>query len=273
MVLSRQQLDQFHEDGYLVIPSVVPKELCDAVVAAISEYCHVDLSNESTWYAERHAGHGIVPLHHAQALWDVRQHPAVYEAFCALYGRDDLWVSMDRVSYKPPASEATRDWHEAGVHWDCDPWATNSLGIQGLVYLTDTGEDQGAFCCVPEIYRHLDDYRRTHEKDEHRRQPVFDASMVQAVAGGAGSLVVFNRLMPHSSLLNRSGEHRFVQYVAMSIAGGETARSQRVTEWQEKMPPEWAIRQQVPNQQIPEPGERARLTPLGRKLVGVDTWS
>ncbi|MEM7365551.1 MAG: phytanoyl-CoA dioxygenase family protein [Pseudomonadota bacterium] len=272
MALSATQLQQFQKDGYLVVPSVVPRDLCQAVIGEIVDYCGVDLDVEDTWYNRRYAGHGIVPLHHGQAMWDLRQYPAVYEVFRVLYGRDDLWVSMDRVSYKPPVSERSKDWSEAGVHWDADPWSNNGLGIQGLVYLTDTAEDQGAFCCVPDIYRGLDEYRLEHERDEHRLRPVYDRSMIKAVGGPAGSLVVFNRLMPHSSLLNQSASHRFVQYVAMTTAGVDAAREQRVKEWQDKMPPAWAIRQQVPGQEIPEPGDRACLSALGRKLVGVDRW-
>ena len=94
-----------------------------------------------------------------------------------------------------------------------------------------------------------------------------------AVGGKAGSLVVFNRLMPHTGRLNKSSSHRFVQYVTMQPVSDEQQRLQRVTDWRDKMPPEWAINQKIPEQEIPEPGEPALLTELGKKLVGVATWN
>ncbi|MBD3648976.1 MAG: phytanoyl-CoA dioxygenase family protein [Pseudomonadales bacterium] len=264
--------ERFLEEGWLVVPDVVPPEMCRRVIDAIIDYADIDLDDPAGWYTETREGHGILPLHHEQALWDIRQHPPVYDIFRQLYEEDALWVTMDRVSWKPPASEQTRAWKQAAVHWDCDPWNEEVLGIQGLVYLVDTEPDQGAFCCVPSIYRNLDVWREQHRDDDDRRRPDVSESDLMPVGAKAGSLVLWHRLMPHTSSLNRSAQHRFVQYVAMLPAGNEAQRRQQVKDYEEKMPPAWAIRQQVPGQQMPEPGEPAQLTELGRKLVGLDRW-
>jgi len=271
-LIGSEQRRQFLESGYLVVPGVVPQSLCERVVGAILEFTGVDLENPDTWYQERFAGLGVIPLHHHQALWDLRQHPALYEVFTEIYEQDSLWVTMDRVGYKPPAGEATRHWRRAPVHWDCDPWAFDGLGVQGLVYLTDTGADQGAFACVPSIYRGLDAWLASHEREQVGRHPEVTEDELVPVAGPAGSLVLFHRLMPHTNGLNLSPRHRLVQYVTMHPAGDEEERLQRIELWRGKMPPEWAIRQKVPGQQLPEPGAAAELTPLGKKLVGLEAW-
>ena len=49
-MLAESQKSQFLEEGYLVIPDVVPKLLCDAVIDAITEYASIDLEDRSTWY-------------------------------------------------------------------------------------------------------------------------------------------------------------------------------------------------------------------------------
>ncbi len=276
MMLTRMQRDQFLADGYLVIPDVVPVTLCQQVVSMILDYHGIDPDRPDSWQGRYQGGHGIVPVHHDQSLWDVRQCPNVYKVFRALYDRDDLWVSLDRASYKPPASRKTDEFRRDPIHWDCDPWRTSELGIQGLVYLTDTAEDQGAFCCVPEIYQNLNEYLSRHEGDEQRHRPEVAGEVaekdIKALAGSAGSLVLFHRLMPHSSLINVSDQPRFVQYVAMSPTTDEQEAAARVDQWQHRMPPVWAIRQRISSQQIPEPGAPARLTSLGRRLVGVDSW-
>ena len=46
---------------------------------------------------------------------------------------------------------------------------------------------------------------------------ISDEDLVQ-VAVAKGSVVFFNRLMQHTNDLNRSDQHRFVQYVTMSPA-------------------------------------------------------
>ncbi len=272
-MLSPAQIQEFRSNGLLVVPDVVPERLRANVIDAIIEFSNISLDDKATWYQPTFSGHGIVPLHHHQALWDVRQLPLLHEIFAEIYNTEKLWVSMDRVSYKPPASAAISNWSESAVHWDCDPWRISGLSLQGLVYLTDTGEDQGAFACVPSIFQSIKDYREKHQNDENRNQPVFEDNDLIPVGGKAGSLVLWNRLMPHTSHLNFSDQHRFVQYVRMqpdSSSGSE--RQQRINEWQTKAPPEWAIRQRISHQLIPEPGAPASLTTLGEKLVGVTTW-
>lgn len=271
-MIDSSQRQQFLDAGFLVVPGVVPPALCERVVNAILAFTGVRLDDPSTWQEQRYAGLGIVPLHHHQALWDLRQHPAVYETFRELYRHAHLWVTMDRVGFKPPASMLTHGWQRASVHWDCDPWSFDGLAIQGLVYLTDTSEEQGAFSCVPSIYQNLQAWCEAHGDDEDRRRPQVDEDEIVPVAGGAGSLVVFHRLMPHTNGLNRSARPRFAQYVTMNPAGDETERKARVQQWRNNMPPAWALRQQVAGQQVPEPGEPAHLSELGRKLVGVDSW-
>ncbi|MEZ5552534.1 MAG: phytanoyl-CoA dioxygenase family protein [Pseudomonadales bacterium] len=272
MMIDEQARSRFLEDGYLVVPDVVPRDLCQNVVDAIAVFTGIDPHDPQTWYDPRFTGLGIVPLHHHEALWAVRQHPDVYEVFRRLHGRDELWVSMDRVGYKPPASPETTEWTRSPFHWDCDPWTFDGFSLQGIVYLTDTTEDQGAFCCVPSIYRHLNDYRREHANDETRRQPVFLEKDVVSVPGTAGSLVIFHRLMPHTNGINRAAKPRYAQYVTMDVAGGEDERLARVHDWQTRMPPAWAVKQKISWQQVPEPGDPAPLTELGKKLVGVTPW-
>ena len=261
----------FIDEGYLVIPGVIPPGLCEAVIDAIREFTGVDPDRPGVDEVDRFAGLGIVPIHHHQALWDVRQHPALHEVFARLYADERLWVTIDRAGYKPPASAATRDWEMAAVHWDCNPWRQVEFGIQGLVYLTDTSEDQGAFSCVPSIYRNLDRWLADHDEQTGRRPDIGSEPLVP-VAGAAGSLVVFHRLMPHTNGRNLSDRPRLAQYVSMDPAGAEAARIERIGLWQDKMPPAWAARQKVPGQVVPEPGEPATLTALGRKLLGVDVW-
>ena len=270
-MLSESQKNRFLEEGYLVVPAVVPHELCDAVIEAITEYAAIDLEEESTWYYRDFDGHGIIPLHHHQALWDLRQYPGLHKVFSLLYGTENLFVSNDRVSFKPPAADQTKAWQREPVHWDCDPWNFNRLGTQGLVYLTDTEAHQGAFSCVPSIYKNLTQYLADHEGDGHRRYPKIKDSELVRVGGPKGSLVVFHRLMPHTSDLNQSDQHRFVQYVSMSPAT-EALQEQIVREWRDRLLPDWALTQTISAGKVKEEGPPPILTQLGRKLVGLDRW-
>jgi len=270
-MLSEEEKAQFSLDGYLVVPGLVPDELCDAVIEVILEFAGVNMKDESTWYQPGFEGHGIVPLHHHQTLWDLRQYEPIHEAFADLYGTDNLWVSNDRVSYKPPADERSSHWQRSRVHWDCDPWTESQLRIQGLVYLTDTAVDQGAFTCAPGVFRQIDAYLTEHADDENRRFPRLEETDLVPVPGEKGSLVIFNRLVPHTSGINQSPQHRFVQYVTMMVAD-EALRQRTITEWRDNLLPDWALKQPVSGDKTRDEGPPAELTAHGRKLVGLDPW-
>jgi hypothetical protein len=271
-MITETDKQRFFEDGYLLVENVVPQALCAAVRSTICEFLDMRADDPNTWPQRQSMGHGIVPLHHAQSLWDLRQHPAVHQVFAALHGTEALWVVFDRVSFKTRDRAGSSGGPAEPIHWDRDPAGSDALSIQGLVYLTDTGADQGAFCCVPHLYRCIDDYLATNPEHAAQRRPEVDPATIRVVGGPAGSLLVWNRKMPHSSTFNLTDRPRWVQYVAMDPVGDEAARTSRVTQFQQSLPPDWAIVQKVPGQQIPEPGGPARLTPLGAKLVGIEPW-
>lgn len=266
-------LERFKTQGFLVVENVVPAKLCARVCDAIGAVTGVREDAPETWTRHAAEGHGIVPLHHGQALWDVRQWPAVHDIFAALYGTPALWVSVDRVSVKAPARLFADGWAVDPVHWDGDPRVPGPRSLQGLVYLTDTPDAQGAFCCVPSLYRCLDAWLAEHLDDAALRQPDLTGHPLVPIGAPAGSLVIWDRRMPHTSAANLGERPRWVQYVAMQPAGDENARARLARLYRECRPPGWALRQAVPGQQDPEPGPPAALTALGRRLAGVDAWA
>jgi hypothetical protein len=270
--LTSNHRDQLIEQGWLLVPDVVPKALCERSAAALCEFINVDPAEPETWRNYVTHGHGIIPLHHHQALWDVRQLPQMHELFSAIYQTPKLWVSFDRGSFKVPSS-----FHESGfrmdaVHWDGDPRVVEDLAVQGLVYLTDTPNEQGAFAMVPDLYRTLDDWLTVERTDAEARRPDVSNYPLVPVGGSQGSVVLWHRKMPHTSLANRSTKPRLVQYVTMTPAGSEESRLRNARECIEKHPPAWAIRQKVAGQLDPEPGPPPQLTELGARIAGVEAW-
>ncbi|MCZ6890864.1 MAG: phytanoyl-CoA dioxygenase family protein [Gammaproteobacteria bacterium] len=279
MRVSAEQRSTLRDNGFVVIHDVAPVDLCEAVIAAVCEFIGVDANDPATWHRNRVEGHGIVPLHHHPALWAVRQLPALHEVFTELYGTGALLVSMDRASFKAPASGWQDPVTMSRVHWDIDPRGKpRRRSYQGLIYLRDTSDEQGAFCCVPDIFRNLEtwlaEHPETFDTRPGARRPIETDSMTQ-VGGPAGSMVIWDRCLPHSSGTNHGTLPRWVQYVTMDPADARRSpaeRQERARLFDQKRPPPWALRQNVPGQLDPEPGPVAKLTDLGRKLAGLDDW-
>src|SRR5262249_4704853 len=119
-VLTERDLAFFDENGYVVVPEVVPPENLEAVIAAVWEFVGMVPKDPPTWYP-RDRRTSIVHLHQPQALWNNRQHPRVHQAFAAVYGSERLWVSMDRAGMKPPIDPRFPHYEDRGfIHWDLD---------------------------------------------------------------------------------------------------------------------------------------------------------
>jgi Phytanoyl-CoA dioxygenase (PhyH) len=269
-ILSEADHTFFREHGYLAVPDILPLESCQAAIAEMCAFLDVDQADPKTWYRKNLGSNGIVPIHHPQVFWNNRQHPKIHEVFSELYGTEKLWVTMDRGSFKPPFRPqlfAKRD--DCWLHWDVDPRKAKGVTIQGLVYLTDTEAHQGTFEGIPSIYRSLPTWLRQH-KMLYPLEPRIKPDDIVGVSGRAGTLVLWNALLPHRSGLNYTEKPRFVQYIAMNQAGNEQERQERVKLWKERRVPKYwrGWRYQIE----PEPGEPAALDALGRKLLGLDVW-
>jgi hypothetical protein len=179
-------------------------------------------------------------------------------------------VTMDRASFKPPyRSESPDRRDDSPMHWDREPYDPRGSYLQGVLYLTDTASDQGAFQCVPKIHRLPE--RWNSKRDDGILMPEqTPAGEIVTVPGRGGTLVVWDSRLPHGNGLNHTGCPRFAQYIAMRPAGNWRARWRRIRLWRHKRAP--SIWRPWPHQVDPEPGEPAKLTPLGRKLLGIDRW-
>ena len=283
-VLSKEDWAFWEANGYVVIPNAVPQENLDRMIEAIWWFLDMDPDDSETWYKYKPytrddrcspiSSAGMVEMYQHQALWDNRQYPKVYEAFSEIWGEEKLWVSLDRANMKPPAREDKPDWTNRGmIHWDLDTSQQPiQFGVQGVLYLTDTAEDQGGFQCVPGFNNTFEEWVKTQPEDRNPRHPDLEGLEVKSIPGKAGDLLIWHRLLAHGNGHNTSDRPRLAQYITMSPASTEDdeVRQARVQSWQERRPMahwpgdarDWEHERQ----------QTAELTPLGRKLLGADPW-
>lgn len=270
-VLSAADRDFWEEHGYVVVHDAVPPENCEAAERAIWDFLEMDTGDPETWYPDPPRRGIMVEIYQHQALWDNRQYPRIHQAFSEIWDTEKLWVSFDRGSLNPPERD---DYKFPGpyLHWDMSLDMPVRLKVQGVLYLTDTPGNQGAFTCIPGFHHKLEDWLNDLPEDADPRQLIKerDADAVP-VSGKAGDLVIWHSALPHGSSPNSGDRPRIVQYITMSPAptDNEEGRQKRITGWQERLTGLGKDAKEKEHFQ----GKTAELTPLGRKLLGLDSWA
>ncbi|GAA3399902.1 phytanoyl-CoA dioxygenase family protein [Paenibacillus hodogayensis] len=283
-VISAEMRDFFHANGYILVKGVVPKQNCDSVIETIWAFTGQRPDDPESWYQPasgmdtfwKHQREGMLPLFHHQTMWDNRQHPRLYRAFAELLEEERLWVSIDRVNMKPPRREDFTQFNTGFIHWDTD---TSKLTfplprpprVQGVLYLADTAADQGGFQCVPSLYRDFESWIAAQPDDRHPTLPDITGHDIVPIPGEAGDLLIWDVLLAHGNGQNYTSKPRFAQYISMFPAVPGVCRDDMVEGWRNRTGPSFAP--EDPRGWERGPGtEPARLTELGRKLLGQDPW-
>jgi hypothetical protein len=293
-IITEDMKQFFRENGYILIKNAVPKEHCRQTVDTIWEFMGKNPADREGWYTPPQGmdelwndqARGMLPLYHHQTLWDNRQHPDVYRAFAELLGVEKLWVTVDRVNMKPPKRDDKPELNASFIHWDTD---TTNLTfplpqprpVQGVLYLEDTNIHQGGFRCVPSIYRNFEQWLAGQPADRNPINPDYTGHPVEVIPGEAGDLLIWDVLVAHGNGENLSDRPRLAQYITMFPVKEEDA-AERKRLALESLKNKTSMHQQS-NKFNPLPldprgwefanePETAELTPLGRRLLGLDSW-
>ena len=282
-VLTMDQWNFWKENGYIVIKQAVAREAALDTANFLWEFEEKDPSNQDTWYTaprseikmKELAGTGMVEVYNNQKLWNNRQTQKVYDAFVDIWGMEKLWVTIDRANLNFPI----RPGHEykGFIHWDYDP-ETKPQNVQGVLALADqTDENMGGFQCIPWLFRNYDSWKLTQPDDRDHFKP--DVSGLEdelvKVPMEAGDLLIFNSSQPHGIRPNRSGDKvRVAQYISMMPAeeDNEALKDWRITSWRDQVAPEGYAFPGDPRNFEKLKYDRAKLSDLGEKLLGLKKW-
>jgi hypothetical protein len=211
--LSQDDLAFWHEHGYVVVHDAVPAASLDAAAQALWDHLGASPDDPETWYRRRNQGIMVQYFQHP-AFEANRRSPRIHKAFAQLWGTPDLWVTTDRAGFNVPEREG---WKFPGpdLHWDTSLKTPIPLGMSGILYLTDTPPDQGAFTLVPGFHRRVEDWLASLPPGADPRGQNLHALGSRPIGGRAGDLIIWHHALPHGSRPNRGTRPRMVQYIAM----------------------------------------------------------
>ena len=257
----------------MVIRNVIPSSITSNAVREIAAFVGADLADSTTWYRGAPQLDGLVPMHHAQSLWDIRQSPNLYQVFTEFFGNPRLMVDINRCLFRPPVNPAFPTISHGSIHWDGDPRVPGPGSLQAVALLTDVGREEGGFQCIPEVYQHLDVWlqRYARRDDFDFFNPWMNHWKTTQIEGKAGDVILWSSKLPHGSATNLSKRPRVAAFVSMQPpADSVQLRESMKTWWLTKRAPDnW---RGLAGQVDPEPGVHAVLSELGLKLIGVLPW-
>ena len=208
-VLDADQLRRWDEDGYVIVPAVITADEAQALADTVWRTVGADPDDPATW---RLTDHGImVQLFQHPALTPARTSPRLLKAFAQIWGTADLWTSLDRVSFNPP-ERAGVAFPGPRLHWDISLVPPVAFQVQGMIYLTDTTAEQGAFEAVPGFHRRIDAWLEGLGDDVDPRRIDLSAG-ARRIAANAGDLIIWHSALPHGASPNTGDRPRLAQYV------------------------------------------------------------
>lgn len=216
LLLNKEQIQFWEEQGYLRVSNLVEPALCDEVKAMICKHMGLNLSDPDSWYNSHPDWHGLMlQVYQDEGIEAIRKHPNVYQLFSELYGTHDIIANTEKVSFNPPVTDSWK-FSAGALHWDIDISKPIAYYIQGLIYLDDVPEDRGPLNVVPGVHLEFDEWIKPFSTFDEAHEAMRKQMKAVPVPGKKGDIIVWRHTLPHAASANFSSVPRFVQYLSFT---------------------------------------------------------
>ncbi|KQV13804.1 hypothetical protein ASC99_32795 [Kitasatospora sp. Root107] len=271
-LLSQQEIDTFWRDGYLLVRGVLSRQEAGHYAGLITDLLPRDLRIPEHWEAydgrfkpfrtpgnQTFDGPEFLPLY---------QNERLYRLTAELLGHHRLLVRDGSVAITmrndtPHPGELSQDLHiDPAVPEDVDEFLFTSEEVElgGCYYFTDVRPGGGGIHVVPGGHHIVEEQARAVPRGRQLHDKWRNIAGLETVevTGEAGDFVLTHHLMPHAASHNRRPEARIAQFFRYARDDQPWGNGDR--------PGDRPAGHHYNDQQT------AVMTPLGRRLLGVDPW-
>ncbi len=272
-VLSDEEIAHFQEQGYVLVKGVLSREEAQRYRHLILDMVPRDLTIPPHWHAN--AGR-IKPMREdgkqsfeTPELLSLLSNERLYSAAVQLLGDHrlrafdaSLGITMRNDSGKGAGASILSQ----TPHLDCTVPADTAflftleeVQVGGCYYFTDVAPTGGGIHVMPGGHRWVEETVRAHGGGLSGRQLYNNWKRLEGletveVTGEAGDFALLHHLMPHAASHNRLPTARVAQFTRFTRADHPHSPQQPAE------PGRWS------------PEQLGAMTPLGRRLLGVDPW-
>ena len=236
-ILSDEQVEQFHRDGYLVVRGMYSPEEVDEISRWTDEVAaYPEVPGQYMMYFEQSRDDGsrilcrienFVPYHEgfAKLIMARRMQLAVSE----LFGEEAV-LFKDKINFKLPGGDGFKEHQDVQAGWD----EFADLHITAMIAIDETNEANGSLEMIPGMHRQgvLGSMWAplTDEDTRHARY--------LPVHCQPGDAVFFDSYAPHRSQPNRTDQARRVLYITYNKASQGDSRSKYYADKRRNYPPD-----------------------------------
>jgi ectoine hydroxylase-related dioxygenase (phytanoyl-CoA dioxygenase family) len=128
----------------------------------------------------------------------------------------DLVMTADRCGFNPPVRPG-HPYTGPKLHHDLNSFERPvSPDLQGILYLTDTAENQGALRLIPGFHKRIDAWLESlPEGSDPTLEDLETLGAAESIGAGAGDLIIWSSALPHGPQANTAERPRIVHYLTM----------------------------------------------------------
>jgi ectoine hydroxylase-related dioxygenase (phytanoyl-CoA dioxygenase family) len=225
MELTREQVEQFNEQGYIYVGEVLSADQLEEAREAYMRLMGGDSSAGTprdfglTDAGDQKAGR-ILQVMNAWSLddvfWRIASRPDIVEAASMLMDSPTVRLYSDQALYKPPKDGSRVVWHQDNGYWALEPQSAVSMWLA----FDDADETNGCMQVVPGSHKEgLLEHKAPEERGELRGVDV-DQSQAVPIPVPAGHAMMHHCLTLHGTRANKSERPR--RAIAISYMPADT---------------------------------------------------
>ncbi|WP_395060664.1 phytanoyl-CoA dioxygenase family protein [Flavobacterium sp.] len=212
-VLTKEDLDFWDKNGYVVIKNAISRSDCEATQNAIWTFLRANSEDPTSWYKNHEEKRGLMlNFSNHPTLNKNRESVKIQKAYVQLYKTNKIYKTIDKVSFNPPISE-NYSFLGSNLHWDVSLKLPIPYKLQGLLYLSDCNDNEGAFHCVPGFHDNISSWMSNLQANENPREIAPKLLQSKAITGQAGDFIIWHQALPHCATPNKGKLPRMVQYL------------------------------------------------------------
>ncbi len=228
-MLTQEQIQQFHQNGYLnggkVLDDDEVEVLRAEIMRVIEERDRTDIPQPVL--VRNLSRDKNSPVWQIVNIWQASEpfrrliyHPQITRAVAQLTGARELRIWHDQIQYKPPQIGGVNMWHQDAPYW---PIIQPMTEVTAWVALDDVDESNGCMSMVPGSHLWGNNIDFLHSLENYDAMPAeFNGHPIQVIRCPVkkGEVHFHHALTWHGSHANRSGRPR--RAVALHYMTGET---------------------------------------------------